>query len=266
MKLKWRDKDVGMSANEAHRPWAALFSERNRPLRDVGAGEGCADQQAPARPRALLVEDHELLAQSLSWALTEEGVEAEHAAIDSAEAVIEQARAGAFDVVLLDLDLGGLGSGLDLIRPLQATGARVVMLTAVTDEIRLAECVEAGALGVVRKTASLEQLLTAVREAVTLATLLSPGQRDELMAELRRQRQRRAERMRAFEELTRREQQVLGALMDGKTPAEIATDQFVSLTTVRSHIRSLLFKFGVHSQVAAIGLARRAGWEPPIEH
>lgn len=254
-----------MSANESPRPSAAPPSERNRPLRNLRVGEAHAGQQAPPCTRALLVEDHALLAQSLSWALTEEGVEAEHAALDSVEAVIERASAGAYDVVLLDLDLGELGSGLDLIEPLQATGARVIMLTGVTDEMRLAECVEAGALGVVRKIASLEQLLTAVREAVTLATLLNPGQRDELMAELRRQRQRRAERMRVFEELTRREQQVLGALMDGKTPAEIATDQFVSLTTVRSHIRSLLFKFGVHSQVAAVGLARRAGWEPPTE-
>lgn len=254
-----------MSANEAPQPSAVPFSQRNRPLRHVQAGEGRADQQAPASPRTLVVEDHELLAQSLSWTLTEEGVEAEHAPLDSVEAVIERAREGAFDVVLLDLDLGGLGSGLDLIQPLQATGARVVMLTAITDETLLAECIEAGALGVVHKTASLQELLSATREAVTLATLLNPGERDELMAELRRHRQRRAERMRPFEELTRREQQVLGALMDGTTPAEIATDQFVSLTTVRSHIRSLLFKLGVHSQVAAIGLARRAGWEPPIE-
>lgn len=68
--------------------------------------------------------------------------------------------------------------------------------------------------------------------------------------------------MRAFDQLTRREQDVLAALMDGDAPAEIAKAQHVSLTTVRSHIRSLLFKLDVHSQVAAIGLARRAGWEP----
>ncbi|PSO52451.1 MAG: DNA-binding response regulator, partial [Actinobacteria bacterium QS_5_72_10] len=42
-------------------------------------------------------------------------------------------------------------------------------------------------------------------------------------------------------------------------------DEVVSITTVRSHIRSLLSKLGVHSQIAAIGLARNAGWEPPAE-
>ncbi len=241
---------------------AGRFDDRSRARPAGPLVEDDEDASSAVTPRALLIEDHELLAQSLTLALAEEGIEAQHAALDSVEAVLDLAAAGSFDVVLLDLDLGGLGSGLAMIKPLQATGARVVMMTGSTDETRLAECIEAGALGIVRKTASLHQLLGAVRDATTLATLLSPGQRDELLAELRRQRQARAERMRAFDQLTRREQDVLAALMDGDAPAEIAKAQHVSLTTVRSHIRSLLFKLDVHSQVAAIGLARRAGWEP----
>lgn len=230
---------------------------------DIGDEEATAGTSAT--PRVLLIEDHELLAQSLSSVLAAEGIRAERAVASSPEEVLSVAGAGDFDVVLLDLDLGPLGSGLDLVRPLRALGARVVMLTASTDELTLGECIEAGAIGVVHKSASFDQLLSRVREAVTLGTLFGPGQRDQLMADLRQRRQARAERMRAFETLTRREQAVLAALMSGRTADRIARDEVVSITTVRSHIRSLLSKLGVHSQVAAVGLAHRAGWEPPVD-
>lgn len=220
-----------------------------------------ADASPPAR--VLIVEDHELLAQSLTFTLRADGMTADRAPMDSPESVVHAAEAGGYDVVLLDLDLGeAMGSGLHLIDPLQRSGARVVMLTGSSEREHFAQCVEAGAIGLVHKSASFEHLLSAIREAVELGTLLSPGQRDELMAELRRQRQARAQRLRAFEELTPREQQVLAALMDGRTAEQIAKDWVVSITTVRSQIRSVLAKLDVHSQVAAVGLARRAGWEP----
>jgi two-component system nitrate/nitrite response regulator NarL len=62
--------------------------------------------------------------------------------------------------------------------------------------------------------------------------------------------------------LTRREQQILSALIDGLRPAAIARRFFVSLHTVRTHIRSLLGKLEVHSQLEAVAAARRAGWDP----
>lgn len=216
--------------------------------------------------RVLLVEDHELLAQSLIFTLKAEGVCPERAPLGSAEEVLAAASEGRYDVVLLDLDLGdAVGSGLHLIEPLQRTGARVVMLTAATDREQLAECIEAGAVGLIPKTVSFEHLLAAVREAVSLGNALSPGQRDELLAELRRQRREREERMKAFKQLTRREAEVLAALMDGKSAEEIATEWFTSIATVRSQIRAVLGKLRVRSQVAAIGLARRAGWDIPAD-
>lgn len=217
-----------------------------------------------ARPaRVLLVEDHRLLAQSLTMALRAEGIEAAEAPLGSHEAILTAARVGRYEVILLDLDLGqGLGDSLSLLEPLQATGARVVMLTAVTDQERLAECVEAGAIGLISKNQSFEHLLAGLHEAVALGSLLRPGQRDELLAELRRQRHRRQERLAVFERLTTRERQVLACLMDGKTAADIAHDWYVATSTVRSQIRSLLAKLGVHSQIGAIGMARRAGWDP----
>jgi DNA-binding NarL/FixJ family response regulator len=64
-----------------------------------------------------------------------------------------------------------------------------------------------------------------------------------------------------FERLTRRERQVLSALMRGETARDISRQSFVSLPTVRSQIRSILTKLGVSSQLGAVVLAYRSGWD-----
>jgi two-component system, NarL family, nitrate/nitrite response regulator NarL len=213
--------------------------------------------------RVLIVEDHDLLAQSLRFALQADGLEVEQCSVHTADGILKAAIDLRPEIILLDLDLGGeLGTSLRLIPELQATGARIVMLTGVTDRARLGECVEAGAIGIVSKAEPFDRLLTAVQEAVELGTLLSPGQRDELMAELRRQRQDDEQRLQLFSTLTKREQQVLAALLDGKAAETIAEDWVLSVATVRSQIRSLLMKLRVNSQLSAVSLARKAGWSP----
>jgi DNA-binding NarL/FixJ family response regulator len=96
---------------------------------------------------------------------------------------------------------------------------------------------------------------------VTHGELLDRHQRQELLAALRQQRAADRERLEVFERLTPREAKVLAALMDGKSAEQIATETYVSITTVRTHIRSTLSKLAVNSQLAAVALARRAGWQ-----
>jgi len=69
---------------------------------------------------------------------------------------------------------------------------------------------------------------------------------------------------RRFAELTSREQDVLGHMVQGRVAAEIAATGHVSLATVRSHIRAVLAKLGVSSQVAAVALTQRACREPQV--
>lgn len=232
--------------------------------RVAGWADAVADESprvgAALPERVLLVEEHELLAQSLAAALQAEGVAASKAPLDSREAIITLARQVTPDMALLDVDLGELGPGLPLIEPLRDAGVRVVILTAVADQERLAECVEAGAIGLISKREGFEGLLAAMREAMALGSLLKVGQREELMAELRRQRKQRQERLACFQRLTARERQVLAALVNGNTATDIADEWYVALSTVRTQIRSVLSKLGVSSQIAAIGLAHRTGW------
>ena len=212
----------------------------------------------------LIIEDHELLAQSLLFALRAEGLTVESIKPTTADLILKTADELRPTVVLLDLDLGGdVGSSLPLIEPLERLGAQVMMVTGVTDRVRLAECLEAGATGLISKSTPFDELVVAVREVAELGTLIPQQQRHELLAELRRQRALDRERMEPFERLTSREQQVLAGLMEGKSAEKIAEDAFVSLATVRSQIRAILQKLDVNSQLAAVALARKNGWTFP---
>ena len=78
---------------------------------------------------------------------------------------------------------------------------------------------------------------------------------------------RRGSRLELFARLTEREQFVLSELMEGHGAEDIAKAAFVSISTVRSQIKAILQKLGVNSQLAAVAMARRAGWslELPTE-
>lgn len=211
--------------------------------------------------RLLIVEDHELVAGMLALALRQRGLEVEITSGPTADAVVDTARRLAPVLVLLDLDLGApLGSGLELIGPLIDAGGRVVMLTGATDNADLATCVEAGAIGIVSKAAPFADLVETVRRAAEGEALLSEARRHALLTELRERRRADDRRLRPFSALTTRERAVLAGLVAGETAEAIAAGSFVSLATVRSQIRSILTKLGVNTQLAAVALAREAGW------
>ncbi|HTJ77028.1 MAG TPA: response regulator transcription factor [Acidimicrobiales bacterium] len=212
----------------------------------------------------LIVEDHELLSGTLALALRQRGLEVGTLNGPAAEAVIEAARQRAPALVLLDLDLGPvLGDGVDLVRPLVEAGARVVIMSGDGDRARLGSCVEAGASGVVSKASTFDDLIAAVERTARGEQLLTEEERQSLLAELRSRRRSDDERLGPFAPLTPREQAVLAGLMAGEPAEVIAQSAYVSVATVRSQIRGILRKLGVTSQLAAVALARDAGWTPP---
>jgi DNA-binding NarL/FixJ family response regulator len=211
--------------------------------------------------RVVIVDDHGLLAQSLVFALRAEGLPVERCREISAEAITGAVHRARPDLVLLDLDIGGeLGSSLSLIPSLTDQDTKVVMLTGVTDRIRLAQCVQAGAVGIIAKSEPFETLIDGVKQALRAGTLLSPNEREEHLSELRRHGVSEQQRLELFEQLTRREAQVLLALLDGMTAEQIAEEWVVAMSTVRSQIRNLLVKLGVKSQLSAVVMAQKAGW------
>lgn len=165
------------------------------------------------------------------------------------------------DVVLLDLDLGPLGDGLELTGPIVQTGAAVLILTGSHDELRHAACLEAGAAGVVAKDIDLDSLLDAVRLAARGVPVIDSGERERMLASLREWRDRRNRRMMAFRSLTPRECDVLDAMRHGMSVATMADELGIGQTTARSHIRRVLVKLDARSQLQAVSLAREVGWD-----
>jgi DNA-binding NarL/FixJ family response regulator len=221
-----------------------------------------ATPDSSGRPaRLVIVEDHELLAATLVLALRQRGLEAETVDGLTADAIVDTVQARAPVLVLLDLDLGpSLGSGLELIRPLIDAGGRVVMMTGMVERVRLGACIEAGAIGIVSKTAGFPELVDAIRRAVHGEELMTAGQRNALLSELEASRRADRDRLAPFAALSPREQDVLARLVTGELAETIADRSFLSVGTIRSQIKSILKKLGVSSQLAAVAAARNASW------
>jgi DNA-binding NarL/FixJ family response regulator len=222
-----------------------------------------AHEQATRAASVLIVDDHALLADGLAGAFRSAGLAARVCSGPTAEDLVTAAREQRPDVVLLDLAMGGeIGTTVPLIARLRDGGPIVIVLSGSTDRALLGSCLEAGAVGVVSKAQAFEAVLERLQDALAGRSPMAPGEREELLAALRRERAAERARQAPFGRLTPRESAVLVALMDGSCAEDIAAAAVVSLATVRSQIRSILEKLGVHSQLAAVAIAHQAGWQP----
>jgi DNA-binding NarL/FixJ family response regulator len=207
--------------------------------------------------RVAIVDDHRFLAQTLALALQEADFDA--VLIDPADDVVLRVRQWGASVVLLDLNLEREVSGDDLIPAISSERA-VVVLTAETDQARWGECLLAGAVGVLPKSSPLEDVVTAVAAAARHQAVVTDVQRTSWLRAADHRRAQTETALAPFRRLTPREEEVLAALVDGEPAVAIADRATVSEATVRSHIRSVLTKLGVGSQLQAVAKARRAGW------
>ncbi|MDQ1501926.1 MAG: two-component system, NarL family, nitrate/nitrite response regulator NarL [Actinomycetota bacterium] len=211
-------------------------------------------------PRLLLVDDHQLLVETLQMSLKQAGFDVSVPPGVSFDQVLATAAEVRPTLVVLDLDLQGSGYGYDLIGPLRELGAEVLVLTGTTDRIELARCLEAGALGIASKTHGFGHVLDQIRRAAGGETVTPVTERAQLLADLSTHRRATEQRQAPFEVLSARERNVLRQIVDGQQAAAIAKASFVSLATIRTQIRSILMKLDVTSQVAAVALARQGGW------
>lgn len=107
-----------------------------------------------------------------------------------------------------------------------------------------------------------DRVAAAVEQFSRGGIVASPAECAAALAVLRTRQARREDRLAPFQRLSRRESEVLAGLLEGWNTEMIAEAAFVSVATVRTQIRSLMQKLGVHSQLAAVAAARRAGWTP----
>jgi two-component system nitrate/nitrite response regulator NarL len=211
--------------------------------------------------RVLIVEDHPIVAQGLELGLRVEGFDVSST---DGDPVALPAVLASFspDVVLLDLYLAGGRSGISLMPMLRAPGRTVIVLTSETEPTVLVRALDAGADAVLGKTMPFPQLVREIRAIPGGHSVEADNRRHQLQRQARATEKERAARLAPFAALTPREEEVLSMLVDGVRADDIAEAAFVSLSTVRSQIRSTLAKLGVSSQLGAVSLAVKAGWVP----
>jgi two-component system, NarL family, nitrate/nitrite response regulator NarL len=210
------------------------------------------------RPSRVLVLSEDLLvAEALVFALVRQGFLAREivpASIDE----VRGAMAWTPDLALVDVDLVATDP-IECVRMLAALGVGVAVTGRSSQRGSLDLCVEAGAGAVIEASVPLNDLLqTLDRLSVDGVSRAQP----ELPSTESWQPSSQYALLAAFAILTPREQFVLAELMEGRTADAIARSAFVAVSTVRSQIKAILQKLGVNSQLAAVALARRAGWAP----
>ena len=217
-----------------------------------------------AKPiRVLLVEDHQLLADALAAMLSREpDIEVIGIAGTVAEAKLMSRER--LDVVLMDYRLPD-GTGAEATRAIKARwpAARVVMVTALTDDETVLESIQAGADGYLTKDRAAEDVVQAVRAAHAGETLLPRSVIVEIARRVAAARERGDERH-VFEPLTPRELEVLRALTEGLSTPEICDQLFIAPNTLRTHVQNIMGKLRVHSKLEAVAFALRHRLvEPP---
>ncbi|MFF5704496.1 LuxR C-terminal-related transcriptional regulator [Streptomyces sp. NPDC012794] len=240
------------------------------------------------RIRVLVVDGHRIFAESLAAALAAEP-DVDVSAAGSGPAAsrcLERAVAEGrrYDVLLVDADLGvgaaapqavpgqreaGSGpappaDGIALVAGVRGAhpGVRTVVLAERDDPRRAALALQAGASGWVAKDCSLQRLLAVIRGVLREETHLPPALLTGVLRELTAARKHRTDSERLVESLTPREHEVLRCMVAGLGRKDVAARLFLSPHTVRTHMQNVLGKLGVHSTLAAVALARRAGVRP----
>jgi two-component system, NarL family, response regulator LiaR len=210
-----------------------------------------AGQASDTRIKVVVVDDHELVRSGVEMSLElhpDLVIVAQASTGEDAVAVCEATRP---DVVLMDLVLPGMDgvqATAEILSRVPTT--RVLALTTFSDPDLIQRAVKAGATGYVLKNVSANELAKAIRQTHAGVPALAPEVAEVLMQALTAPAPPGAL-------LTEREREVLALIAEGLTNAEIADRLVLALSTVKTHVSSILTKLGASGRAEVVAIALR---------
>lgn len=202
--------------------------------------------------RIVVVDDHSVVRQGLRMFLSLDPELEVIGEANNGQEAIEQVNALKPDVVLMDLLMPVMDgiTATQIIRK-EHPDTEVIALTSVLEDTAVVNAVRAGAIGYLLKDTQGDELCQAIKAAANGQVQLSPKAAERLMREIRAPE--------SPEKLTERETEVLRQLAAGKSNKEIASEMYISETTVKTHVSNILMKLGVPSRTQAALYAVRIG-------
>src|SRR5256885_9819007 len=200
--------------------------------------------------RVLIVEDHQVVAEGLAALINDQVDMTVVGHAGSVSDSIAKAAEVKPDLALIDFRLTD-GTGADAaigIRQMRPDTKLIFLTREDSDAARFA-ALEAGASAFIHKSRAAQDVVDAIRTVADGGSLFTPRSIAQLLNS-------RREVEAQLERLTPREKEVLRLMAEGASSRDIASKLGISYTTVRTHIRSLGSKLGVHSKLEAIVKAR----------
>src|SRR5699024_5948294 len=202
--------------------------------------------------RIVVVDNHDVFRKGvITYLDTEEGFEVIGEASSGNEGV-EIVLANKPDVVLMDLIMDD-GNGIEATKQIKAKlpDCRVIVLTSYYDDKQIFPVLEAGAFSYLLKTASAEEIVSAIKKAYHGENVIEPKVAHKVMTRFQ------GKQATLHDQLTDRELEVLICLANGATNQEIADQLFIGIKTVKTHVSNILRKLEVHDRTQAAVYAHR---------
>lgn len=207
--------------------------------------------------RVLIADDHAAVRAGVAAVLeTSDDIEVAGEAADGRVA-IAQARALEPDVVLMDIRMPNV-DGIAATEQLTAAGIPVLVLTTFAIDDYVDGALAAGAAGYLLKTAEPGAIIDGVRRVASGEGVLSPEVTRRVLARARDGAKPRDEHP-GLDELTPREREILGALGEGLSNAQICARFHISEPTAKTHVSKVLTKLQAPTRMRAAVIARDAG-------
>ncbi len=195
--------------------------------------------------RILIVDDHPLIAQSLSSIISDSKVGEVVAMASTAKQCLDLIAIKHFDLVLLDINLPD-GNGLDICKSIieKYPQTRVLAITSFNEYTIIRKMMENGASGYILKNSMPEEVIEGIETVLKGETFLC-HEVDILMKKKSDQQ--------IF--LTPRETELLQLICEGYTNPEIADKLFLGVETINSYRKNLLFKLNARNTAVLVKIA-----------